>query len=764
MESTVPNPRSEIDRDARANQLFDQMREGIYRRTDRMFAGLMVFQWIAGIVAALVIAPTTWAGGESSTNLHVWAAIFIGGANALLPVVLVLTMPGKAITRQVIAICQMLTSCLLIDLTGGRIETHFHFFGSLAFLAFYRDWRVLVTASMVAGVAHLLGGIYFPHALFGLTVPEPWLWMVHVGWVAFEDVFLIISIVQSLREMKGIAEGRAGLEMVNVTIEREVETRTAELVHAREDALAASSAKSDFLSVMSHEIRTPMNAILGMAELLDETPLVPDQKRYLDVMRTNGDALLMLINDILDLARVESGRMTLEHIDFDLEEVVGNAVETLGVRAHEKGLELISYFRAGVSLKLVGDQLRIRQIVINLVGNAIKFTSQGQVVVTVAPDAERADALHLSVADTGIGMTPETLAKMFSNFTQADSSTTRRYGGSGLGLAIVKRLADLMDGKVWVESEVGRGTVFHFVVAMEVQTNPQTETPPGPAVSLAGTRVLIVDDNATNRLILREMVSAQGALVTEAEDGPAALAAVRSATQEGNPYRLMLLDCQMPDMDGFQVAHEVRTMFNDGLTVMMLSSDDLRIKFAHAQESGLDAYLMKPVRRVALFDAIGKAMNKRRGAVLADPAETPAEENSATNGAALRILVTDDSRDNRLLMQAYLKNTSAIVEEAENGAIAVDMVKAGQYDLVLMDIQMPVMDGLEAMQCIRQWEKETGRARTRIVALTASALESDVRKCLQAGADLHLSKPIKKRVLLATVNAPNAEATALAAA
>ncbi len=764
MSSLTDISAAKIDTRRRATQLFAEMREEVSRNTDRMFAGLMIFQCLAGIVAALLISPRTWAGADSSVHIHVWAAILIGGANTLLPVSLVLLVPGKATTRHVIAICQMLTSCLLVDLTGGRIETHFHYFGSLAFLAFYRDWRVLATASIVAGIEHLLGGLCFPRAMFGVVGVEPWRWLEHVGWVAFEDFFLIISITQSLRQMRHMAASRADLEMVNATIEQEVETRTAELRQAREDALAASLAKSEFLSSMSHEIRTPMNAILGMAELLDETPLEADQKRYLEVMRLNGDALLMLINGILDLARVESGRMSLEHVDFDLEEVVGNAVETLAVRAHEKGLELVSRFMPGVPLKLVGDQLRIRQVLINLVGNAIKFTGSGQVLVTVEKDPATDGTLHFSVADTGIGMTKETLARIFSNFTQADSSTTRKYGGSGLGLAIVKQLTHLMGGKVWVESEVGRGSVFHLVIPLAVQGSPQVEKPTPASITLAGTRVLIVDDNPTNRLILHEMLSGYGAQVTEAEDGPGALAAIQSAARDGNPYKLMLLDCRMPGMDGFQVAREVRAMFNDGLTVMMLSSEDLSMTLARVKQAGLDAYLMKPVRRGALFQAIGSAMSKRSGAALTESAQPASVAQSPiADKPPVHILVTDDSSDNRLLVQAYLKNTQAIIDEAENGAIAVEMASRKTYDLILMDIQMPVMDGFEAIRRIRQGEKDAARERTRIFALTASALESDVRRCLEVGADKHLSKPIKKRVLLAAINPPAVEPASAAA-
>ncbi|HEY6421581.1 MAG TPA: ATP-binding protein [Candidatus Binataceae bacterium] len=571
----------------RASALLREMRSAIFRRTDKLFAGLMVFQWLAGIVAALLLSPTVWAGEQSQTHIHVWAAIFLGGAIAIAPIAMVLALPGKTLTRHVVAIAQMLTSGLLIHLSGGRIETHFHYFGSLAFLAFYRDWHVLITASIVAAADHFVRGQYFPQSIYGVAAIEPWRWVEHVGWVVFTDFFLIISIVQSLNEMRGIARDRARLETVYAQIEQEVGLRTAELresgrdlVAAREAALSASRAKSEFLSSMSHEIRTPMNAILGMAQLLEETPLNRDQKKYLEIMTNNGDALLDLINGILDLARIESGRLSLEEAGFDLETLVDGTVETLGVRAHQKGLEMLAHVMPDVPHLLVGDRLRLRQVLLNLIGNAVKFTDTGQVLLTVERDRESAVAghLHFSVVDTGIGIAKDKLEEVFSSFTQADSSTTRRYGGSGLGLAIVRRLVALMGGRVWVESELGHGSVFHFTAHFQVQTDASVEKHPTVTVMLSGVRALVVDDNFTNRLILREMLSSRGAEVDEAEDGPTALEHIERARISGIPYQLLLLDCQMPAMDGFQVAEGVKAGAEEGLTVLMLSSDDLKVQ------------------------------------------------------------------------------------------------------------------------------------------------------------------------------------------
>jgi PAS domain S-box-containing protein len=556
----------------------------------------------------------------------------------------------------------------------------------------------------------------------------------------------------------------------------------ADLIAAREAALAASEAKSEFLSSMSHEIRTPMNAILGMAQLLWETPLSLYQRRYLETMRANGDALLALIDDILDLAKVESGQLVLENVAFELDELVERAVETLGIRAHQKGLELAARIAPDVPLGVTGDPLRLRQILINLLGNAIKFTSRGEVLLTVERDcappqpavpAQASTWLRFSISDTGIGIAPEKLATIFSSFTQADSSVARQFGGTGLGLAIVKRLVEFYGGQIKVESRIDAGSSFSFTIPVAVRT---LQAPKDPALeaALAGRRILVVDDTELNRRVVRELLAPYGASTDEADRADAAFILIEQARSAAKPYDLVLLDVRVPGASAFDFVtrmkpatlRDVSQAAHNGPTadaeqtpervVLMLASNDLAAGLEEMRELGLDHYLVKPIRRRDLLETASRALGPRPPSLTATAA-SPAQAGNLAPAVALKILLVEDSSDNRMLIEAYLKGGNYQIDEAENGQSAIAKFMASKYDLVLMDIQMPIVDGYMAVRAIREWEAKQNLARTPIIALTASAMNEAVSRSLEVGCDSHVSKPVKRATLLAAIR----EATAM---
>jgi signal transduction histidine kinase/CheY-like chemotaxis protein/HPt (histidine-containing phosphotransfer) domain-containing protein len=669
--------------DAALAQRAKELREHHYQKitvfVDRTFVALLGGQWLFSVVLALVLSPRSWEGTTSSTHPHVWFALGLGGLLAVPPSVLAWLQPGKPITRFAMAIAQMAFGALFIHLTGGRIEAHFHIFGSLAFLAVYRDYRVLLLATAVVLLDHIGRGAFLPESIYGVAAVQPLRWLEHAAWVVFEDVFLVVACIVGQRELSAISKRHARLEMQS-GLERG-------MLEARE----ASRAKSEFLANMSHEIRTPMTAIIGYADLLlDPETTATERVTHIQTVRRNGEHLLGILNDILDLSKIEAGKMTIEQVRCSPSMIIVDVASLMRVRAKEKGLFFEVHYQTPIPETIQSDPTRIRQILMNLVGNAIKFTASGGIRILARCEnaGSPSPTLTLEVVDTGIGLSEPQVKQLFQPFVQADTSTTRKFGGTGLGLAICRRLATILGGDITVDSSPGRGSSFRLTVTAgsldgvkmfeELHEAGIPET--GAVLATDGgienltCNVLLAEDGLDNQLLISTHLTRAGARVTLAENGRIAMDLALAAVLAKDPFEVILMDMQMPEMDGYAATSELRRKGYTG-PILALTAHAMAGDRERCLAAGCSDYLTKPIGRSKLIASVAEhaKRNAPRGAPLLSegmpvpepkPAAAPAAITPAESGSHVSGIIVSELADDEEMTELVQRFTAGLPAQA----------------------------------------------------------------------------------------------------